>query len=231
MTIPAGVEDVGENFSVEKILDVRLRTRVAVNEIASRIEVGITGREANKIAGDTLSELGLRKGWHGIYVRSGTDTGRNYNEPEALDTPIAEEDLFLVDIGPIYEDIEGDAGDTFVFGDNPDHLRIKSDVKAIWDDVRDAWFREHLTGRALYQFASQTSEERGWVLSPSLTGHRLSDFPHKAIYTGTLDLVDLVPSPGLWVLEIALVEPGRRFGAFYEDLLLTDQSFDRPEAG
>jgi methionyl aminopeptidase len=227
MTIPAGIEDVGEKFSVEKILDVRLRTRVAVNEIASRIEVGMTEREANKVAGTTLTELGLRKGWHGIYVRAGTDTGRDYNEPEGLDTAIAANDIFIVDIGPIYEDMEGDAGDTFVFGDNPDHHRIKADVKAIWDDVRDAWLAEDLTGRALYEFATRTTSDRGWVLSLSLTGHRLSDFPHKAIYDGTLDLIDLVPSPDLWVLEIVIVEPGRHFGAFYEDLLLTDQSFDR----
>jgi hypothetical protein len=33
------------------------------------------------------------------------------------------------------------------------------------------------------------------------------------------------PNPSLWVLEIAIVHPERQFGAFYEDLLLEDQSF------
>jgi hypothetical protein len=29
----------------------------------------------------------------------------------------------------------------------------------------------------------------------------------------------------LWVLEIAIAHPHKSFGAFYEDLLLEDQSF------
>jgi methionyl aminopeptidase len=58
-----------------------------------------------------------------------------------------------------------------------------------------------------------------------LSGHRLSDFPHSAIYDGPMAEVDVVPKPGLWVLEIAILSPERTFGAFYEDLLLEDQSF------
>jgi hypothetical protein len=38
--------------------------------------------------------------------------------------------------------------------------------------------------------------------------------------------VDFRPAPLLWVLEIAIIHPGRKFGAFYEDLLLDSQSFD-----
>jgi hypothetical protein len=37
--------------------------------------------------------------------------------------------------------------------------------------------------------------------------------------------VDIRPNPNLWVLEIAIRHPVREFGAFYEDLLLDDQSF------
>ena len=38
--------------------------------------------------------------------------------------------------------------------------------------------------------------------------------------------VDIRPSALLWVLEIAVIHPERKFGAFYEDVLLEDQSFD-----
>jgi hypothetical protein len=37
--------------------------------------------------------------------------------------------------------------------------------------------------------------------------------------------VDIVPAPDLWVLEIGLADPIHRFGAFYEDTFLDDQSF------
>jgi methionyl aminopeptidase len=206
-----GVEDVGTDFSVSKILDVRLRTRRAVNTIASRIGVGMTENEARELASRTLTELGLRKGWHSIYVRVGANT-RDFTDPAGRDVPL-----------------EGDAGDTFVIGNDPGHLRIKSDVKTIWDEVRDSWFDDRLTGPALYELASAAASRRGWVLNLDLSGHRLSDFPHKALYDGSLARTDLVPSPDLWVLEIALVDPDRRFGAFYEDLLLADQSFGDPE--
>ena len=58
-----------------------------------------------------------------------------------------------------------------------------------------------------------------------LSGHRLSDFPHSAHYDGPLAEVEFRPNPNLWVLEIAIAHPERKFGAFYEDLLLEDQSF------
>ncbi len=54
---------------------------------------------------------------------------------------LSENDIFFVDIGPIYGDTEGDAGDTFVFGDDPDHLRAKKEVRQIWDQVRDTLVR------------------------------------------------------------------------------------------
>ena len=65
----------------------------------------------------------------------------------------------------------------------------------------------------------------GWKLNMDLSGHRLSDFPHSAHYDGPLAEVEFRPNPNLWVLEIAIAHPERKFGAFYEDLLLEDQSF------
>jgi hypothetical protein len=37
--------------------------------------------------------------------------------------------------------------------------------------------------------------------------------------------VEIVPAADLWVLEIAMVHPDGSFGAFYEDMLLLDQSY------
>ena len=48
---------------------------------------------------------------------------------------------------------------------------------------------------------------------------------HSAHYDGPLAEVEFRPNPNLWVLEIAIAHPERKFGAFYEDLLLEDQSF------
>ena len=77
--------------------------------------------------------------------------------------------------------------------------------------------------------SSTTSPSRppgyGWKLNIDLSGHRLSDFPHSAHYDGSLADVD-VPAQPQSVGARDRHRPSRAaFGAFYEDLLLEDQSF------
>jgi hypothetical protein len=98
-------------------------------------------------------------------------------------------------------------------------------VRQIWDEVRDTWFAAGTTGKELYDHAVEVAADFGWKLNMDLSGHRLSDFPHSAHYDGALAEVAFRPSPNLWVLEIAIAHRERNFGAFYEDLLLEDQSF------
>ena len=78
-----------------------------------------------------------------------------------------------------------------------------------------------MTGKELYDFAGKKSVELGWVLNLSLTGHRLSDFPHRAYYDGTLATVSVRPSPNLWILEVEIRHPTKPFDGFFEDLLPT----------
>lgn len=65
----------------------------------------------------------------------------------------------------------------------------------------------------------------GWDLDPDLPGHRVSDFPHAALHTGALAEYDHAPSSMRWILEIHLLDPQRRFGAFFEDMLLNDADY------
>ena len=60
---------------------------------------------------------------------SGPNTTKDFMERSEPGVVLGENDIFFVDIGPIYGDTEGDAGDTFVFGDDPDHLRAKREVR------------------------------------------------------------------------------------------------------
>jgi methionyl aminopeptidase len=181
--------------------------------------------DARAMARDLLAEQGMAKGWHHILVRFGPNTTKDFLEPSEKGVVLGSDDIFFVDIGPVYGGLEGDGGDTFVFGNDRDHHRAKTDVKKIWNDVRDRWFEDGLTGRALYDHAERTAAARGWRLNRDLSGHRLSEFPHSVHYDGAMATVDFSPAPMLWVLEIAIIHPERKFGAFYEDLLLVDQSF------
>jgi methionyl aminopeptidase len=225
MTMLSELEGTGETFSIAQLMEVRARTRRAVGMIADQVEVGMVEEDAKAMARDTLSSLGMRRGWHHIIVRCGSNTTKDFMERSEPGVVLGPDDIFFVDIGPVYQGCEGDAGDTFVFGSDPEHHRAKADVRAIWDRVRDRWFTEGTTGRELYDYATETAESLGWRLNLDLSGHRLSDYPHSAQYDGPLAEVDFRPNPNLWVLEIAIVHPERAFGAFYEDLLLEDQSF------
>ena len=219
------IEATGARFSLEELMYVRARTRRAVHMIADKVKVGMAEEEAKDVARGVLTALGMRRGWHHIIVRCGPNTTKDFMARSEPGVVLQENDIFFIDIGPIFQNCEGDAGDTFVFGDDPDHLRAKADVRTIWEKVRQTWFDEGITGQELYRYAAETAGEFGWKLNLDLSGHRLSDYPHSAHYDGSMADVGFRPNPNLWVLEIAIAHPHGGFGAFYEDLLLEDQSF------
>jgi methionyl aminopeptidase len=218
-------EGTGTAFELDGFMAVRARTRKAVHMIAEQIAPGMSEDEAKAVARSTLASLGMRRGWHHIIVRCGRNTTKDFMERSEPGVILRDNDIFFVDIGPVYGDFEGDAGDTFVFGDDPLQLKAKHDVRRIWELVRSKWFAEDVTGTELYEFAARTAEQFGWKLNMDLSGHRLSDYPHSVHYDGPLADVSFKPKPNLWVLEIAIAHPDKTFGAFYEDLLLEDQSF------
>ena len=227
------VEAVGADFRPDLLLNVRARTRAAVYDIAAQIVPGMTEPEARALAAAVLRDRGLRKGWHKILVRFGPNTTKNFEDPSDPGVILGADDIFFVDIGPIYQGCEGDAGVTFFVGDDPEMIKAVTDVRAIWDATRRRWLDDGLTGRALYEYAAATSEARGWTLDLELTGHRLSEFPHSAHFDGTLDGTDFRPTDLRWILEIQIRHPRRNFGAFHEDLLIEDDEVQsaRPSGG
>ena len=221
-TDPRAEEKVGELYDRAIMADVRERTRDAVQAIGASIRPGMNEDEANAIARKVLKERGLLRGWHGIFVRFGPNTLKFYGEPSDPGILLGEDDIFIVDIGPIWQKWEGDAGDTFLTGTDPEMRRARDDVHRLFDIVQKHWAETGASGRDLYAFAEEQAKVMGWELNLDLNGHRLSDFPHALIHKGALSDADFAPAPDLWVLEMHIRHPTRRFGAFYEDMLLTD---------
>jgi Xaa-Pro aminopeptidase len=213
VTTEIDYEATGPNYAAEKLLDVRERVHQAIAAISAQVAPGMAEEDAVAMARGILGEMGMRKGWHRVIVRFGPNTTKDFMADSEPGVVLGEQDIFFLDIGPVYGDTEGDAGQTFVFGDDAEHHKAARDVRALWDDVREQWFTAGLTGPALYEYAVKRAEELGW------------DFPHEAHYDGSLADADIRPNPNLWVLEMAIRHPTRQFGAFYEDLLLEDQSF------
>ncbi len=219
------LEKVGAAFTTEKMLDVREVTRAAIHEIAGRCKPGMVEEDAVEMAKDILATHGMVQGWHDVYVRFGSNTTKTFGAPSDPGIVLGEDDIFLIDIGPVFEKWEGDGGDTFLTGGNPAYAKCAEDARTLFHLVRKKWETEKATGKVLYDYATAEAAKMGWELNLDLSGHRISDFPHAAIYDGPMNTVDFTPSPLLWVLEIHIRDPQMKFGAFFEDMLLDDSYF------
>ncbi|VVP60841.1 hypothetical protein PS874_06117 [Pseudomonas fluorescens] len=220
MTFPnSNTEVVGPRFSRDGMLEARDKTMSALDEIASHIYPGMTEPEGERTARKVLKKLGLLLGWHMVVVRFGCNTVLEYGAPSVPDVTLQKNDIFTLDVGPIWKDWEGDGGNTYVIGDDPEMLRAKLDVKTIWDDVQEYWRNTGVAGDALYDYAAKKSDSMGWVFNPIMAGHRVADFPHQ--YPGSLSGLGTAPSTHRWILEILIRHKTLPFGAYYEDLLVT----------
>ncbi|GGP25295.1 M24 family metallopeptidase [Silvimonas amylolytica] len=219
------LEQVGAAFDKDKMLVVRQKTRDLVHQIAARCRPGMVEEDAVAMAKALLAEHHMLRGWHDVYVRFGTNTTKTFGAESDPGVVLGENDIMFVDIGPVFEKWEGDGGDTFVFGDDPDMKRCAEDARKLFHIVRKKWEADRCTGEALYQFAVAGARKMGWELNMDLSGHRLSDFPHTLIYEGPLADTQFCPSPLLWVLEIHIRHPEKPYGAFFEDMLLADSYF------
>ncbi|WP_035059733.1 M24 family metallopeptidase [Andreprevotia chitinilytica] len=218
-------ERVGAAYDPDQLLAVRDMTRKAIHDIARQMQPGMLEEDALELAKDTLAEAGMLRGWHDVYVRFGPNTTKTFGAPSEPGVALAENDIFFIDIGPVWQQWEGDGGDSFVTGNDPEHQRCADDARAIFHEVRRKWAADGTTGRALYEFAETCAQARGWALNLDLSGHRIADFPHATIHQGPLAEADFAPSRLIWVLEIHIRHPEHRYGAFFEDMLLEDDYF------
>ncbi len=216
-------EGVGDNFSIEGMLAARDKTRAAVERIGSEISAGMTAGDAIALANDELRAMGMDRHWHAPLIRFGEETLKGFRHPVEEDQSLAENDIYFVDLGVIWDGLEGDAGDTFVAGKDEEKEACAQAARDIWHAVSDHWRQTRVTGTALHEFAKEETKRRGWKFNHDILGHRLSDFPHAIYKAGWLSEFERSPSAGLWILEIQISHPELPYGAFYEDLLIDDR--------
>ncbi|WDZ96175.1 M24 family metallopeptidase [Herbaspirillum sp. WKF16] len=216
---------VGPAFSVDGMLAVRQATRRAIAQIAAGVRPGMIEEDAVEMAKGVLRDAGLALSWHPTRVRFGRNTTKPMRLASEPGVVLGENDIFFIDIAPRMDAFEGDGGAAFVVGEQPEYARCAADAEALFHALRRLWLSEGLTGRQLYEHGRQWASARGWVLNFDLPGHRVSDFPHAAIHTGSLAEFDAAPLPLRWILEIHLRHPSEPFGAFFEDMLLEDAFF------
>jgi Xaa-Pro aminopeptidase len=216
-------EKVGPWFSLAGMHHARAQSTVAVARIAAAIRPGMTTRQACDAAGEVLKQMGMQRVWHRTIVCFGEDTLKKFSEQADPERVLGADDIFFVDIGPVWDGHEGDAGDTFVVGNDAEMQACARAARTLWHEVAARWRLDRLSGSALYACTAELAESMGWRLNHEIKGHRLSDFPHAIYRAGRLGDLELCPSIGLWVLEIQIAHPTRPFGAFFEDILIEDR--------
>ncbi|MEO6422557.1 MAG: M24 family metallopeptidase, partial [Candidatus Nitrotoga sp.] len=220
------LEKSGSAFNTDEMLSVRNMTRDAIHTIAQAIHPGMKEEDAVEMAKDMLAEINMLRGWHDVYVRFGTNTTKTFGAPSDPGVVLGTDDIFFIDIGPVWKQWEADGGDTFVTGSNSEMRRCAEDARHIFHAVRKYWAEQGAVGSELYEYATRQAEQRGWVLNLDLSGHRLADFPHATTYEGSIADINFIPSRLIWVLEIHIRHPSEPYGAFFEDMLLEDSYFN-----
>lgn len=227
--------------------DLRARRLVEAEEKAAELfrQVGQRGLVASgrleSAVSDDVRDLGAdlfgtNRQWHKRVVRSGENTLQPYKE-NPPDRAIGTDDIVFLDFGPIFSppgsaEWEADYGRTFVLGDDADKHRLAADLHRVWGAAADH-FDAHpdITGAALYERVGELAREAGWEFGGPHAGHLVGEFPHELIddertqsyiTPGNDTVMRTVDASGRrchWILEVHLVDRGRGFGGFCEQLL------------
>ncbi|MBC7714705.1 MAG: M24 family metallopeptidase [Rhizobacter sp.] len=211
-------EFTGEQFNLEDYLRAQEKTRQLVLEFSKKLHPGMTEAEAKVLLEKSLDDSGLEKKWHPTKMRMGPNTKCSFRDT-SVEYTLTDNDIFFVDIGPVYYNHEGDYGESFVVGNNPRLKHLADASKKIFYATQDVWREKNLTGKELYEFATNEAEKLNLRLNTNMYGHRVGDFPHAVHTQAKLGGLPFKPSPNLWILEIHVIDDELNRGAFFEDVL------------
>ena len=219
------LEGVNQAFLEKGLWMAREKTIQAYQTITSQLREGMSESEARRLIYTIFSDLGCKKHWHKPHARFGSGTLLSFNEGLETGPSCALDQPAFLDLGPVWFDsetqleYEGDFGDTFVLGENSAATHCANACRNLFQEARKLWHKEPMTGYEVYQFLKTRSSELGFILREDVCGHRVGDFPHNRHTKMSLSETKFIPSKSLWVLEVQILDPEKRFGAFFEDIL------------
>jgi Xaa-Pro aminopeptidase len=223
-----------ETVRVQRLLDAEAKAAQLFDEIERRamIRAGVGEQQlSDEIHALAAEMFGVTRHWHRRIVRAGENTLQPFQE-RPPDRIVADDDIVFLDFGPIFEEWEADFGRTYVLSDDPDKHAVRDALPRVWQAGRD-YFQTHpdVTGAELFDFSVEAARAEGFGWGSHIAGHLVGEFPHKKI-AGTATEWYIMPKSNKpmrrtdpsgrrchWILEIHLLDPQRRFGGFYEQLL------------
>lgn len=182
---------------------------------------------------DLASEkFGIKEHWHKKIVRTGKNTLCIYpdNPPDEI---IQDDDIVILDFGPIVDGYEADLGRTYVLGNNAAKLKIKNDVEKAWYETKD-WCAKQtsLKSSYLFQYVVEKATEYGYTFGGEIAGHIVGKYPHEQpsdpksmeldIHPenhNDLFLLDANGDERHWILELLFIDKENQTGGYFEQLL------------
>ena len=177
-------------------------------------------------------KFGIEDHWHKKIVRAGKNTLCIYpdNPPDEI---IQEDDIVILDFGPIVDGYEADLGRTYVIGNDARKLKIKNDVAKAWYETQN-WYRKQTSLRSsdLFQYVVEKAAEYSYIFAGEIAGHIVGKFPHEQpmdpksmeldIHPGNHNNIFLPDANGdkrHWILELLFVDKENQIGGYFEQLL------------
>lgn len=216
--------DHAENITIEIFNAVEKANLI----IAGKSEAQLSAEVCNL----ATEKFGIENHWHKKIVRAGINTLCIYpdNPPDKI---IQEDDIVILDFGPIVDGYEADIGRTYVTGSNARKLKIKGDVENAWYETRD-WYKKQtsLKSSDMFKYVVEKATEYGYTFGGEIAGHIVGKFPHEQpvdLKSLELDihpdnhndmfLPDANGDKRHWILELLFIDKENEIGGYFEQLL------------
>lgn len=204
---------------IEFAIKASEKTWEILDKVVSEIKPGMNEDECNQRACQMLGKSQIDQIWHKPYIRFGKNTLLRYHFSKMQNLVLREDDIAFIDIGLIIDGIEGGAGYTVVFGNDPEKFLLKNATKALFDMGCDFFHNRKTSGIELYQYLYDMADVMGYEFNLTPAGHLIGSYPHTGWKRGLDSYPDLI-EPGHWVLEIQIRHKVFDYGGFYESLLI-----------
>ena len=203
---------------VENAISKAKLAHLILDEITDHLKPGMKESEIKAYALACFEKHHIDRIWHPPYVRFGKNTLLTFMNKAEGDRTLEEQDIAFVDIGIVKDGVEGDAGKTISFGDNPTFNHLAHASETIFKEAVSFWQKENPSGIKLYEHIHEIARALKVDFNLDPAGHLIGAFPHKGWKRGINHFPEKIES-GKWILEIQIRHPELPYGAFYEDLL------------
>ena len=157
-------------------------------------------------------------------------TNQSENPPDEI---IQDDDIVILDFGPIVDGYEADLGRTYVVGSSAKKLKLINDVEKTWYETQ-YWYNKQtsLKSSDLFQYVVDKAGDYGYTFGGEIAGHIVGKFPHEQPSDPKSLALDIHPEnhtdiflPAAngdkrhWILELLFIDTKNKIGGYFEQLL------------